>query len=297
MVLNKIVKKFILGSAQFGDKYGIVNPNASKSKKKSLNIIKHARFSGINTIDLGDKYKSYKNIFTNFKLQDWKISMKISNNVIKKYSSKNKFQEFFFNMLNHLNKNKIEYFLFHNSSDLQKKNGKKIFNQLLILKRKGLIKKIGVSVYSPKELNKILKSFEIDVVQLPLNVLDQRFNQAKIIKKLKKRKIEVHARSVFLQGLLLSNKKRLKKKYFKDHKLLNSWFNYVKKNNINAVNECLNFVVKKKFVSKVVIGINKLEQIKLILKKNNSKLNSEDLDKFHNHDIKLIDPRKWKKVK
>ena len=50
--------------------------------------------------------------------------MKISSNVIKKYSSKNKFQ-IFFNMLNHLNKNKIEYFLFHNSSDLQKKNGKK----------------------------------------------------------------------------------------------------------------------------------------------------------------------------
>ena len=62
-----MAKQFILGSAQFGNKYGINNPNASKSKKKSLDIIKYAKSSGINTIDLADKYNSYKNIFTNFK--------------------------------------------------------------------------------------------------------------------------------------------------------------------------------------------------------------------------------------
>ena len=292
-----MAKQFILGSAQFGNKYGINNPNASKSKKKSLDIIKYAKSSGINTIDLADKYNSYKNIFTNFKLQDWKISMKISSNVIKKYFSKNKFEEFFFNMLNHLNKTKIEYLLFHNSSDLLKKNGKKIFKYLLFLKKRGLIEKIGVSVYSPEELNKILKSFKIDVVQLPLNIFDQRFNQAKIVKKLKKKRIEVHARSIYLQGLLLSNKKELKKKFFRDNKLLNAWFDFVKRNNINAVNECLNFVVKKKFVSKLVVGVNELKHLKLIQKRNNSKLNVEDIDKFNNRDIKLIDPRKWKKIK
>ena len=47
----------------------------------------------------------------------------------------------------------------------------------MFLKKRGLIEKIGVSVYSPEELNKILKSFKIDVVQLAMNIFDQRFNQ------------------------------------------------------------------------------------------------------------------------
>ena len=60
---------------------------------------------------------------------------------------------------------------------------------------------------------------------------------------------------------------------------------------------CCYFVVKKKFVSKLVVGVNELKHLKLIQKRNNSKLNVEDIDKFNNRDIKLIDPRKWKKIK
>jgi len=297
MVPNKIVKKFVLGSAQFGDKYGINNSNASKSKKNSFKILKYAKFSGINTIDLADKYKSYKNIFNNFELKNWKVSMKISDKIVNSYSSKDEFENFFFKTLIHLHKKKIEYIFFHNSLDLKKKNGKKIFSYLINLKKRSLVGKIGVSIYSPRELDKVLKNFKFDVIQLPLNIFDQRFCQNKVIKKLQNKKIEVHARSIFLQGLLLSNKKKIKKKYFKNNNSLNKWFNYLKKNKKNAVAECLNFILKKKFVNKIVFGVNKLEHLKLILKKINSKINMKDLDKFRNHDIKLIDPRKWKKIK
>lgn len=297
MVPNKIIKKFILGTAQLGDKYGINNPNASKSKKNSLKILKFAKNFGINAIDLADKYKSYQSIFKIFKLKEWKVSMKISSNIINKSYSKNKFENIFFKTLSHLGKKKIEYFFFHNSSDLNSKNGKKVFSYLIDLKKKGLIKKIGISIYAPNELYNLLKNFRFDVIQLPLNIFDRRFCQDKIVKKLQRNKIEVHVRSIFLQGLLLSNKKILKKKYFRNNYSLDAWFNYVKENKKNAVAECLNFVLKKKFVNKIVIGVNKLEHLKLIIKKINSKINIEDLDKFQNHDINLIDPRRWKKIK
>ena len=292
MVSNKIVKKFILGSAQFGEKYGVNNPNASISKKESLKILNFAKFSGINTIDLADKYKSYKKIFNTFKLSKWKVSMKISNDEIKNITE-TKFNNFFFRNLDYLDKRKIDYFFFHNSSLLGNNKGKLIFDYLTRLKKEGFIGKIGVSVYDPKEFLNVLKNFHIDVVQLPLNIFDQRFCNAKYIKKINTKKIEVHARSIFLQGLLISDKEKLKKKYFKNNISLNRWFDYLKDNKKDAIVECLNFVLKKKFVSKIVFGVNKLDHLKSIMNKVKLNFNTEALDKFRTHDIKLIDPRKW----
>ena len=125
MVPNKIVKKFVLGSAQFGDKYGINNPYASKSKKNSFKILKYARFSGINTIDLADKYKSYKDIFSNFKLKNWKVSMKISDKIVNRYSTKHKFENFFFKTLIHLHKKKNRIYFFSQFFRFKKEKWKK----------------------------------------------------------------------------------------------------------------------------------------------------------------------------
>jgi len=296
MARNNIVKKLILGSAQFGEKYGVNNSYASLSKRESFKILKFAKSSGINTIDLAEKYKSYKNIFNIYKLNRWKVSLKVSYDQVK-HINEEKFNYYFFQNLQYLNKQKIEYLIIHNPSILKKNKGRLFFNNLKKLKKKKLIEKIGVSVYDPGEFLKILKNFTIDVVQLPLSIFDQRFCSSGLIKKINAKKIEVHARSIFLQGLLISNKKNLKKKYFKNNVLLNQWFGYIKNNKKDAIFECLKFVIKKRFVKKIVFGVNKLDHLKKIIKKLNLNYKTQSLDKFRAHDIKLIDPRKWKKIK
>ena len=80
---------------------------------------------------------------------------------------------------------------------------------MLSYKRNGYIKKFGVSVYSIYELENILKIFTPDIVQFPVNVFNQSFFEENLLKKLKKKKIELHARSIFLQGLLLKKKKSI----------------------------------------------------------------------------------------
>ena len=70
-------------------------------------------------------------------------------------------------------------------------------------KAKGIIKRIGVSVYTPKEFELLSEKFNLDLVQAPVNWLDQRFMQPKIINMLIEKNIKLHARSIFLQGLLL----------------------------------------------------------------------------------------------
>ena len=181
-------------------------------EKESIKILKFAKSSGINTIDLAERYKSYKNIFNIFKLNRWKVSLKVSCDLVK-HINEEKFNYYFFQNLRYLKKQKIEYLIVHNPSLLKKNKGKIFFNNLKKLKKKGLVQKIGVSVYDPNEFSKIIKNYTIDVVQLPLSIFDQRFCSSRIIKQINAKKIEVHARSIFLQVYLFQIKK-FKKKIF-----------------------------------------------------------------------------------
>ena len=80
---------------------------------------------------------------------------------------------------------------------LYQKKWKIIHKELKKFKKKGLINKIGISVYNRYELDNILKIFTPDIVQFPLNVFDQSFNDKNYLKSLKQKKIELHARSIF----------------------------------------------------------------------------------------------------
>ena len=77
------------------------------------------------------------------------------------------------------------------------------------LKEEGIVKKIGCSIYSPDELNFILNSLDVDIIQAPLNLLDRRLIDSGWLSKLKSYGIEVHTRSSFLQGLLLMSIRRI----------------------------------------------------------------------------------------
>ena len=98
--------------------------------------------------------------------------------------------------------------------------GQDIYNSLLNLKTKKLVKKIGLSANNMDDILPIINKYHFDVVQIPLNVFDRRAIDSGIIKYLKNKNIEVHVRSIFLQGLLLMKKKRKVTKILKLEKTL-----------------------------------------------------------------------------
>ena len=91
------------------------------------------------------------------------------------------------------------------------------------IKKIGLVKKIGFSVYKSLDLKKFIKLYNFDIIQFPFNVFDQRILQKKIQYMLKSKKIELHIRSIFLQGLLLLSSKEIIQKGFKKNKSLKKW--------------------------------------------------------------------------
>ena len=81
------------------------------------------------------------------------------------------------------------------------------------LKKDKLIKKFGYSIYDFKNLKKICKSFKPDILQCPYSILDRRIEKNNLLEFLKHNKIELHVRSIFLQGLLTSNPKNYQKSF------------------------------------------------------------------------------------
>lgn len=283
--------KIILGGAQFGIKYGSFNNktiNINELKKITNLSIKNK----ISIIDTSFNYKNSHHTISELNLKKFKIITKIK--LDKKRNIK-----YLYNMVtNSLKKLKIKNFysiLIHDYKDLLSKNGKFFLKQLYELKKNGLVKKIGISIYCPGDLRKIWNFWKPEIIQAPLNVFDRRIVTSGWLKKIKKNKIQFIARSIFLQGLLLNDLTKNCKNYskFRKHKnILGSWLNWCKKKKISPVKGCLDYVKKFSNIDYIVLGFNSFSHFKQILGEYNKKKDHIP-NTFNSKSNNLIDPRKW----
>ena len=155
-----------------------------------------------------------------------------------------------------------------------------------------MVKKIGVSVYEPFQMKIILKYWTPDIVQIPINPLNTSFLKDKFINKLKKRKIEIHARSIFLQGTILKNVNKLPNIVKRKKNLFIKWNNWCKKNNLSKLKAAILFIKTNKKIDKMVIGLDKVENLKQIVGIVNNDVHKEN-NFFEINKNAGIDPRKW----
>ena len=194
--------------------------------------------------------------------------------------------------LKNLKIKRLEYLLLHNANSLISKNGDEIYKSIKSMKTNKLTNNIGISIYDFNILDKILKKFKFDLIQVPLNILDQRLVKTKWLKKLKEKNIKVHVRSIFLQGILLMNHNRLPKELKKLSKNWMIWENWLKENELNPLQACLSFVLSYRTLDGIVVGSNSANQLDQILKLKRIKSNFL-LPNLNIKNQKLIDPREW----
>jgi aryl-alcohol dehydrogenase-like predicted oxidoreductase len=287
--MNKyeLKKKIIIGAANFTQKYGADPKKIShKEIKKILNLAKE---NGIHKIDTAEAYLKNKDVFKNVE-KKIKFLTKITPDP--RWVSLEFCQTQLENHFKVFKKNKVETLLFHNTKILFTKNGLKVFKNLELLKKKKYFQKIGLSIYDTNCLDFITTNYNFDVVQCPYNILDKRILISGWFDKLKDQGIEIHIRSVFLQGLLV-NKLVYKKKYFNKWKFFFfKWFQYLENNNISPIDYCLNNLMRYDF-DQIIIGINSHNNLNEIINFKKIKKNINLID-FKLSDTKLIDPRKWK---
>jgi aryl-alcohol dehydrogenase-like predicted oxidoreductase len=174
---------------------------------------------------------------------------------------------------------------------LSKKKALKVFNVLVNLKKKKQISKFGFAIYSFKNLKKICKDFKPDILQCPYNVFDRRLDEKELLKYLSSNKIEIHVRSIFLQGLLLADYSKLPKKFLKWKSVFKKFYDWVLHNKISNLSACYNFIKNNKYIDKILIGVDNYSQLKEIIRvRGNRNIKFPDI---FVKDEKLINPSKW----
>ena len=287
--------KLVIGTAQLGFNYGLLK---KKINLKELKKIKNFLFkSNINIIDTAINYGDSEKIIGNSSLNKLKIITKIKIPILKKKKLEKWFSVQIKSSLKKLKTNQIYALLVHDYKDLLGDRGKRYLELLIDLKKKNIVKKLGISIYDPKELDLIKRIFKPDIVQAPFNVFDQRLKNSGWLNKLKKSNVKIYARSCFLQGLLLnySYTNSIKKSFAAYKNYLDLWFNWCRINKISSLKACLAFLKQQKKIDYLVVGFDNLNHLKEIVKNFNQKSISIP-DIFNNSNLNLIDPRKWYKL-
>ena len=290
MNINNFTSKILIGTANFNQSYGIANNFIPLTEQKIKKIIKVANLNNLKTFDTALGYNNVDKLLGKLTYKNSKYISKISDLDLSNIETSINYQ--INRSLKNLKKKNLEGLLLHNEKILINKHGKKIFNILQKLKKKKIIKKIGVSFYDKKNLIKTIKNFKLDFVQIPINIFDQRFIDKKTIDILKKKNIEIHARSIFLQGILLKQNKKVKYKFLKWKNIFNKYHKYLKEKKLTPIKACLNFVINKNYIDKVVIGVFSDKQLLEILNNiENLNLNFDEMKQ--NSKTKLINPNFW----
>ena len=271
------VSKIALGTAQFGLNYGIANSKGRVPREEVFNILDLALDKGIDTLDTARAYGEAEKVLGEYpKIKRFKVITKFSENAEEELNES----------LQSLKLKKIYGLLAHRAEVFIKDPS--LWDEVLKLKIEGLVDKVGFSLYFPWELER-LWNLSFDIVQVPYNILDRRFEP--LLPKLKNRGIEVHVRSAFLQGLLLIDLTELNP-FFDDIKPILLELRKLSQNKGTELKDLLLcFVLKNHHVDKVIMGVDSIKQLELNLAVECSK----DIEvPRYDIDEKFLVPFMWK---
>jgi aryl-alcohol dehydrogenase-like predicted oxidoreductase len=290
--------KIVLGTAQFGLNYGVSNKDGKVGWENAKQILQYSYDHNVRMIDTATVYGNAeqvvgKSIDTG---QDWKIITKIpeatSNYIDTTHVAKLR-KDYSESLLN-LKKKRVYGLLLHSCDDLFKTNGNLLFEEMERFKYDGLVKKIGVSVYNKNQIDRVLDNFQIDLIQLPINILDQSLIYNESLSKLKKYNVEIHARSVFLQGLLLMEKSLIPSYFRPIEKKLDAFYNLSKKLSLTNLELALGYVSNIDEIDKIVVGVAKLSQMQEIIKASLLQLEFEECRDIYIDNSSYTNPSLWK---
>jgi hypothetical protein len=284
------MNRIVLGGAQLGLPYGILNGGETLSREEVARILDTAVDRGIDSIDTAIAYGQSESIIGETSQYRFNIISKLPplpvdiSNVSEWVHSQVQ------GSLSRLKCTSLDALLLHRPQDLTGAQGVELYAAIESLMAEKMIHRFGVSIYSPDDLEGIIDTFEIHVVQAPLNVFDRRI--LGVTDQLSALDIEVHVRSVFLQGVLIASPQDRPHRFepWSEHfALFDEW---VRSSGVSAMACCMGFALQQPGIAKLVIGTTSAESLDEIM---NSTPNSVLKVPTHLQSSveQLIDPRFW----
>ncbi len=301
----------VLGTVQLGLAYGITSAGQITDDEK-VNLVRAAISNGVESLDTAQAYGNSEQVIGHALKGGWASRTNVVTKVspLAKYD-KNSTREVvqlavensIYRSCRNLDCDKLDTVLLHRSDHLHEWDGA-VLERLEQFVSNGVIKRLGVSVQSPEELERALEYSAIEHIQLPFNILDTRW--AGVIRLLieakNQRKITVHARSALLQGLLTSTNNSLwQRALIENGDEISSWLSKLVNefDRKGLVDLCVGFVKAQPWIDAVVLGADNMDQLlenaQLV---SNKELSGEQLAKIESSrpqvNIMALDPSNWR---
>jgi|GEM_PF-98964 len=291
---DKDLLPIILGTAQFGQQYGITNNHVPIHIEEAKKITSYARQNGIHLYDTSQAYGDSETVLgAALSPQDriiTKLYLDPDSNV----------ESVLLKSLASLKRDSLETVLVHNADVLLAPGGANLWAALEKLKAQGRFEKIGISVYEPQTAIALQDRFDIDVIQHPFNIFDQRLLEYREI--LAAKNIEIHARSLFLQGALLVPPELIPHCLMDYKDTLQKFSAWSADHNMDLLQMCLAFAkvsLAQGYVDKWVIGVAAPDELSHFMETWNNlpayvvETLADEMKDFAIGDSPLIDPRRW----
>lgn len=294
--------KLGLGTVQFGLDYGITNATGRTPAAEVHAILAECAAHGVDTLDTAALYGESESVLGhhlprphNFRIVGKTLHLDHERPLSEALEA---VRAGVHRSLARLGETKLAALLVHRVDDLLGPAGDALFKELVALREAGLVEKIGASVYTPAEVAVLTERYALQIVQLPLNVFDQRMLASGTLADLRQRDIEIHVRSAFLQGVLLSDKpQQLPAGLAALQPALAQFGEHLRMRGISPLAGTLGFLKSLKAIDVVVCGASRLVEWREISEAFGAlpDLPTELFKNLAQSDVNLIDPRRWRR--
>lgn len=272
----------MLGTAQWGSPYGVTNERGRLDDSDVAEIMAAANEAGIKGVDTAAGYGDAE-----ARLAPWAKNLVITTKV--KADSPLRMLEQARASLDQLGVESVRTLLIHDWAALDPTQAALAAKELAGIRDEGLASEIGISGYEPADLETALAHFSrLDVVQVPVNALDNRLDQHAVLSELMAQGTRIQARSVFLQGLLASQSSVA----LGQHPDVLRFQSACAAEGITPLEGALGAVRARIWVTEVVIGVTSHRELREVTRAWDSPVAKVPISSA-SRDLALIDPRNW----
>jgi aryl-alcohol dehydrogenase-like predicted oxidoreductase len=287
-----------LGTVQFGLDYGVSNRIGRPDEREIAAILARAAAAGVGVIDTAPAYGEAevlagRHLPSGHQLRIVTKSPALTGATIEARHGQQVLDSLAAS-LDRLKVGAVHGFLVHHSDDLARTGWQHLVDAMREARARGWTSRIGASVYNSDQLALVESRFRPEIVQLPLSVLDRRPIASGMLARLKAAGVEIHARSVFLQGLLLMKPDELPEFFAPLRQTIGRLRETWTQRGLSALGGCLAFALQQPEVDAVIVGVNRLSEFEQIETAVRSLTGDEtDITLEHPVDPAYLDPSRW----
>ena len=284
--------KLALGTVQFGQSYGVANKAGQIPAAEATAILEYAASIGINMLDTAVGYGNSEQRLGEIGILDWQVVSKIPAVPDGCGDISGWVTECVQSSLQRLGLPRLYALLLHKPQQLLGADGGQIYGALQQLRETGLVQKIGASIYAPAELDDLCRRYEFDVVQAPFNLLDRRLIESGWMSRLANSGVELHVRSIFLQGLLLMPSSDRPAKFNRWQAHWSAYSDWLRSAELTPLQACVRHSLSFPEVTRVIVGVDNSDQLRSIFEAASGPVPSPP-SALRVHDFDLLNPSVW----